>query len=94
MLETACLFFAYGELQRVVARASGTPAGSPLSLGQLALAAAGSGTLTSFILCVHALPSCCLLPRACCRLPDVCITIFICSACMMCTADARAQHTR
>lgn len=50
MVETACLFFAYSELQNAVRWGWGQSPGSALSLGQLALAAGGSGCITSLIL--------------------------------------------
>jgi ornithine carrier protein len=52
MAENASLFFAYGELQNLVRRAWHIPVSQALSLPQLALAAAGAGAITSFVLCV------------------------------------------
>ncbi|KAH9000806.1 mitochondrial carrier [Lactarius hatsudake] len=50
MAENATLFLAYGELQNVVRQAGNIPVTQALSLPQLALAAAGAGTITSFVL--------------------------------------------
>ena len=57
MLETACLFFSYGELQNVIRRSSGMPHMQDLTIPQLMLASAGAGAITSFILFVRSLPS-------------------------------------
>lgn len=50
MAENASLFLSYGELQNAVRLASGTPYTQALSLPQLAVAAAGAGAITSFLL--------------------------------------------
>jgi ornithine carrier protein len=52
MAENAILFFAYNELQNLIRRFSNAPSAETLSLSQLALAAAGAGAITSFVLCV------------------------------------------
>jgi ornithine carrier protein len=52
MLENACLFFSYSEIQNTIRWYSGQASGSSLSLGQLSIAAAGAGALTSTLLCV------------------------------------------
>ena len=51
MAENATLFFTYGELQNLIRRAQNVPRAQALSLPQLALAAAGAGAITSFVLC-------------------------------------------
>ncbi|KAI0635304.1 mitochondrial carrier [Trametes polyzona] len=50
MAENASMFWAYSELQGVFRWWGAAPAGQPLSLGQLALAGAGAGCFTSFVL--------------------------------------------
>lgn len=50
MAENASLFWAYTELQHAMRWWTGMPLSQTLSLGQLALAGAGAGTLTSFVL--------------------------------------------
>lgn len=50
MAENASLFFAYGELQNLIRHFWNIPVVQTLSLPQLALAAAGAGTITSFFL--------------------------------------------
>ncbi|KAI0313329.1 mitochondrial carrier domain-containing protein [Amylostereum chailletii] len=50
MAENATLFLAYGELQNAVRAVEGVPLGQSLSLPQLAIAAAGAGAITSFVL--------------------------------------------
>lgn len=50
MLETACLFFAYGELQNLIRRHNNMASTAELSIPQLMLASGGAGALTSFIL--------------------------------------------
>ncbi|KAF8067661.1 mitochondrial carrier [Lyophyllum atratum] len=50
MVENASLFLVYGELQSVIRRFSGRPLSEDPSLPQLALAAAGAGMFTSFLL--------------------------------------------
>lgn len=50
MAENATLFLAYGELQNVIRKVGNIPVTQALSLPQLALAAAGAGTITSFVL--------------------------------------------
>ncbi|RDB16041.1 Amino-acid transporter arg-13 [Hypsizygus marmoreus] len=50
MAENASLFLAYGELQNVIRRVTGRPLSEKPSLPQLALAAAGAGMITSFLL--------------------------------------------
>lgn len=52
MAENATLFVVYGELQNVIRKAKNKPSNEKLSLPELALAAAGAGGVTSFILCV------------------------------------------
>ncbi|KAI0689574.1 mitochondrial carrier [Cytidiella melzeri] len=50
MAENASLFLSYNELQNVMRWYNGQPRAKELSLGQLAVAAAGAGTITSFFL--------------------------------------------
>ncbi|RDX54659.1 mitochondrial carrier [Lentinus brumalis] len=50
MAENASLFWTYTEMQRVIRWSQGIPLSQHLSLGQLALAGAGAGALTSFVL--------------------------------------------
>jgi ornithine carrier protein len=50
MLENASLFMSYSELQDVIRRISSQPLSQDLSLPQLALAGAGAGAITSFLL--------------------------------------------
>ncbi|KAG5637203.1 hypothetical protein H0H81_005416 [Sphagnurus paluster] len=50
MVENASLFLVYGELQSVIRRVSGRPLSQDPTLPQLALAAAGAGMFTSFLL--------------------------------------------
>ncbi|KAF4596183.1 hypothetical protein EYR38_007558 [Pleurotus pulmonarius] len=50
MAENASLFLAYGELQNVVRRVYAQPLPEKLSMAQLAVAAAGAGAITSFVL--------------------------------------------
>ncbi|KAI0777302.1 mitochondrial carrier [Trametes elegans] len=50
MAENASLFWSYTELQRALRWWAGAPPAQPLSLGQLALAGAGAGCITSFVL--------------------------------------------
>ncbi|KII91144.1 hypothetical protein PLICRDRAFT_135094 [Plicaturopsis crispa FD-325 SS-3] len=50
MAENATLFLAYSELQNVIRWSTSTPRSTPLSLGQLGLAAGGAGAITSFVL--------------------------------------------
>ncbi|TCD61818.1 hypothetical protein EIP91_007863 [Steccherinum ochraceum] len=50
MTENAVLFLSYNELQNSLRWVSGTPLSQELSLGQLGVAAAGAGTITSFFL--------------------------------------------
>lgn len=50
MAENATLFLAYGELQNVIRHVGNIPVTQALSLPQLTLAAAGAGTITSFVL--------------------------------------------
>ena len=50
MAENASLFWTYTELQRAIRRATAHPSYEELSLGQLALAGAGAGSITSFVL--------------------------------------------
>ncbi|KAG5644357.1 hypothetical protein DXG03_008654 [Asterophora parasitica] len=50
MVENASLFLVYGELQSVIRRVTGRPLSQDPSLPQLALAAAGAGMVTSFLL--------------------------------------------
>ncbi|KAG6906758.1 hypothetical protein DXG01_012261 [Tephrocybe rancida] len=52
MAENASLFLVYGELQRVIRAVTGRPLDIQPTLPQLALAAAGAGMFTSFLLCV------------------------------------------
>jgi hypothetical protein len=51
MAENATLFLTYGELQNLIRRTLNMPRAQTLSLPQLALAAAGAGAITSFVLC-------------------------------------------
>jgi len=50
MAENASLFLVYAELQRVIRRVTGRPLAMEPTLPQLALAAAGAGMFTSFLL--------------------------------------------
>ncbi len=50
MAENASLFLAYNELQNVIRVYSGKALTDELSLGQLAVAAAGAGAVTNFCL--------------------------------------------
>lgn len=50
MLENASLFMSYSELQDVIRRFNSQPMSHDLSLPQLALAGAGAGAITSFLL--------------------------------------------
>jgi len=50
MLENASLFLAYSEFQHLIRSYHGMPSDTPLPLHYLALAAAGAGGVTSFIL--------------------------------------------
>lgn len=50
MLENASLFMSYSELQNVIRRINSQPLSHELSLPQLALAGAGAGAITSFLL--------------------------------------------
>ena len=50
MAENASLFLAYGELQNIIRRVTHRSAEDKLPLYNLALAAAGAGCITSFIL--------------------------------------------
>lgn len=50
MLENASLFLSYSELQDVIRRINSQPLSHDLSLPQLALAGAGAGAITSFLL--------------------------------------------
>ncbi|OAX39927.1 mitochondrial carrier [Rhizopogon vinicolor AM-OR11-026] len=50
MLENASLFMAYSELQNVIRRVNSQPLSHDPSLPQLALAGAGAGAITSFLL--------------------------------------------
>ncbi|TFK38094.1 mitochondrial carrier [Crucibulum laeve] len=50
MAENASLFLSYGELQNVIRKVQKKPLDEKLSLGQLMIAAAGSGAITSFLL--------------------------------------------
>jgi len=50
MTENAALFLSYNELQNALRWVSGVPLSQELSLGQLAIAAAGAGAITSFFL--------------------------------------------
>jgi ornithine carrier protein len=52
MVENASLFLAYRELQNLIRRVTHQPGSQKLPLHQLAIAAAGSGAITSFLLCV------------------------------------------
>ncbi len=58
MAENASLFWTYTEMQRVIRWSQGIPLSQHLSLGQLALAGAGAGALTSFVLYVLSFVSC------------------------------------
>jgi ornithine carrier protein len=50
MCENASLFVVYNQLQLALRRASGIQPDAPLGLGHLAIAAAGAGSIVSFIL--------------------------------------------
>ncbi|KAG8802841.1 hypothetical protein FRC16_008562 [Serendipita sp. 398] len=50
MAENASLFLCYNQLQALIRTSSNHPAGQPLSLGQLAIAAGGAGAVASFLL--------------------------------------------
>ncbi|KAJ3729688.1 mitochondrial carrier domain-containing protein [Lentinula raphanica] len=50
MVENASLFLSYRELQNLIRRVTHQPESQKLPLHQLAIAAAGSGTITSFLL--------------------------------------------
>lgn len=50
MAENASLFLSYNELQNVIRWVTQQPHSQDLSLGQIALAAAGAGAITSFFL--------------------------------------------
>jgi len=50
MAENASLFLTYGELQNLIKRVNHQPLTDPSSLPQLALAGAGAGAVTSFLL--------------------------------------------
>ncbi|KAG1729532.1 mitochondrial carrier [Suillus paluster] len=50
MLENASLFMSYSELQNVIRRINAQPLSHDLSLPQFALAGAGAGAITSFLL--------------------------------------------
>ncbi|GJE86444.1 mitochondrial carrier [Phanerochaete sordida] len=50
MAENASLFLAYNELQNALRWSEGKPLSQELSLGELAIAAAGAGAVTSFFL--------------------------------------------
>ena len=52
MAENATLFWTYTEIQNAIKWANGIPSTSQLSLGLLALAGAGAGSITSFVLYV------------------------------------------
>jgi mitochondrial ornithine carrier protein len=52
MAENAILFLAYGELQSLIRVVGNVPVTQALSLPQIALAAAGAGSITSIVLCV------------------------------------------
>lgn len=60
MVENASLFLSYRELQNLIRRVTHEPESHQLALPQLALAAAGSGAITSFLLCVTIPPLSCL----------------------------------
>ena len=53
MAENASLFLSYSELQNVIRWTNAQPLSVPLSIPQLALAGAGAGAITSFLLYVH-----------------------------------------
>lgn len=50
MCENASLFVVYNQLQNAIRRAGGIQPGVPLGLGHIAVAAAGAGSVVSFIL--------------------------------------------
>lgn len=54
MAENATLFLAYGQLQNAIRWWTGSTA-TEIPLTQVALAAAGAGAITSFLLCVQLL---------------------------------------
>lgn len=60
MAENATLFMVYGELQNVIRRVYKQPLSDQPTLPQLALAAAGAGAVTSFVLCATFRPSLCI----------------------------------
>lgn len=53
MVENASLFLSYSQLQHAIRWVIAQPPSQDLSLPQLALAGAGAGIATSFVLCVH-----------------------------------------
>ncbi|KAG6883377.1 hypothetical protein C0993_006546 [Termitomyces sp. T159_Od127] len=57
MAENASLFLVYGELQNLIRKLTARPLSADPTLPQLALAAAGAGMATSFLLCVSSAPS-------------------------------------
>jgi ornithine carrier protein len=50
MAENASLFMSYNELQNLIRWTTSQPLSHPLPIPQLALAGAGAGAITSFIL--------------------------------------------
>jgi len=50
MVENASLFLSYRELQNTIKNMTGNPAEYQLPIGQLMIAAAGAGAITSFVL--------------------------------------------
>lgn len=53
MVENASLFVSYSQLQHVIRWATGQSPLQDLTLPQLAIAGAGAGAVTSFVLCVY-----------------------------------------
>jgi mitochondrial ornithine carrier protein len=56
MAENASMFLAYNELQNAIRLSTGKLLHQSLSLGELSIAAAGAGAITSFFLCVPYVP--------------------------------------
>ena len=53
MVENASLFVSYSQLQHAMRWATDHPPSQDLTISQLALAGAGAGAITSFVLYVH-----------------------------------------
>jgi ornithine carrier protein len=56
MAENASLFLSYNEFQNLIRWTTSQPISQPLPLSQLALAGAGAGAITSFLLYVSIQP--------------------------------------